>query len=93
MHPDLDHIQKSTPGFLAEVMPRSTKRKVCNDSKIFTMGSMEGLADREKLVCTNHDLHESQKSIPPLISVLLKSESFISQMKCSLYISYLIYYF
>ena len=38
MCPDLEHIQKSTSSSVAEIIPRSAKMEVYDDSKIFTMG-------------------------------------------------------
>ena len=52
---DLGHIQKSTIGFLAERVPRSTKMECIKILKYLQRESMEALENQEQLVCTIHD--------------------------------------
>ena len=57
---DLDPIQMSTIGFLAEMILES--------SKLLTMYVNGGFENREQLVCTNHDfMHKSEVDHPSCI--------------------------
>ena len=52
--PDLECIQRSTPGFPAEILPRSTKMKNIKILKYLLWESVKGLENHEQLVivCT-----------------------------------------
>ena len=51
--PDLD--QRPTIGFLAEMIPTSTKMEGRKISKCLQWMFMDGLENHEQLICINHD--------------------------------------
>ena len=67
--------QRSTGGFLAELILRITRMKYINIQKCLQLMSMEGLVNDKQLICTNYDF---VSEVNPFRCVTIQKDSKMS---------------